>query len=94
MPDKSRNFSHTTIEIDSAVDEVTEAKADYPNLSGRLSAMQEDIDNSFSPSEEQTDAMNSGITEEKVQKISENTEEINDIKETIGDINSVLEEVL
>lgn len=48
----------------------------------------------FTPTEEQLTAMNSGIDSEKVAQIETNKTNILSIQQTIGDINSVLEEVL
>ena len=48
----------------------------------------------FTPTAEQLAAMNSGITAEDVAQISTNENNILSIQQTIGDINSVLEEVL
>lgn len=48
----------------------------------------------FVPTQEQLDAMNSGIDSEKVAQIATNTSDISDIQTTIGNINTVLEEVL
>lgn len=42
----------------------------------------------------QLKAVNSGIDTDKVLQISTNTEDISDLKSTIGDINSILESVL
>lgn len=49
---------------------------------------------SFVPSQDQLDAMNSGITSELVEQITTNKNDITTIQETIGDINDVLEGVL
>ena len=48
----------------------------------------------FTPTETQLTAMNSGIDSEKVAQIGTNTTNISSLQQTIGDINSVLEEVL
>lgn len=48
----------------------------------------------FVPTQEQLDAMNSGIDSGKVQQIETNKTNISSIQQTIGDINSVLEGVL
>ncbi len=48
----------------------------------------------FTPTQAQLDAMNSGIDSTKVAQIATNTSDISGIQDTIGDINSVLEEVL
>ena len=48
----------------------------------------------FTPTEQQLAAMNSGITAEDVAQIATNENNILSIQQTIGDINSVLEEVL
>lgn len=48
----------------------------------------------FTPTQAQLDAMNSGIDSTKVAQIATNTSDISNIQGTIGDINSVLEEVL
>lgn len=48
----------------------------------------------FAPTQEQLDAMNSGIDSTKVEQIETNKNNILSIQQTIGDINSVLEEVL
>lgn len=48
----------------------------------------------FTPTQTQLDAMNSGIDSTKVAQIATNTSDISDIQNTIGDINTVLEEVL
>lgn len=48
----------------------------------------------FTPTEQQLTAMNSGITAEDVAQIATNENNISSIQQTIGDINSVLEEVL
>ena len=45
-------------------------------------------------SQAQLNAVNSGIDSEKVAQIATNTNDISDIQTTIGDINTVLEEVL
>lgn len=49
---------------------------------------------SFEPTDEQLAAMNSGITSEDVEQISTNKNNILNIQQTIGDINTVLEGVL
>lgn len=48
----------------------------------------------FTPTEQQLAAMNSGIDSTKVAQIETNKNNILFIQQTIGDINSVLEEVL
>lgn len=48
----------------------------------------------FTPTQAQLDAMNSGIDSTKVAQIATNTSDISAIQDTVGDINSVLEEVL
>ena len=48
----------------------------------------------FTPTDAQLTAMNSGIDSEKVAQIGTNTTNISSLQQTIGDINSVLEEVL
>ena len=48
----------------------------------------------FTPTQAQLDAMNSGIDSTKVAQIATNTTDISNIQQTIGDINTVLEEVL
>jgi hypothetical protein len=48
----------------------------------------------FAPTPPQLAAMNSGIDSEKVAQIETNKNNITTIQQTIGDINSVLEEVL
>ena len=48
----------------------------------------------FTPTQTQLDAMNSGINSTKVAQIATNENNILSIQQTIGDINSVLEEVL
>ena len=48
----------------------------------------------FTPTQAQLDAMNSGIDSTKVAQIATNTTDISGIQDTIGDINSILEEVL
>ena len=48
----------------------------------------------FEPTEAQLEAMNSGITSEDVAQITTNKNNITTLQETIGTINSVLEEVL
>jgi len=48
----------------------------------------------FTPTQEQLDAMNSGIDSTKVAQIETNKNDISTIQQTIGDINTVLEEVL
>lgn len=48
----------------------------------------------FTPTQAQLDAMNSGIDSVKVDQIATNTSDISGIQDTIGDINSALEEVL
>lgn len=48
----------------------------------------------FTPTTDQLTAMNSGIDSTKVEQISTNTTNISSLQQTIGDINSVLEEVL
>jgi len=48
----------------------------------------------FTPTETQLEAMNSGITVTDVEQITTNKNNISSIQQTIGDINSVLEEVL
>lgn len=48
----------------------------------------------FTPTQEQLNAMNSGIDSAKVAQIETNASDIADIQATIGDINAVLEEVL
>ena len=49
---------------------------------------------SFTPTEEQLTAMNSGIDSEKVAQIAVNASDISDLQSTIGNINTVLEGVL
>lgn len=53
-----------------------------------------DASGGFTPTQAQLDAMNSGIDSTKVAQIATNTSDISDIQNTIGDINTVLEEVL
>ena len=48
----------------------------------------------FTPTDAQLDAMNSGIDSTKVAQIATNVSDISDIQQTIGDINTILEEVL
>lgn len=48
----------------------------------------------FTPTETQLTAMNSGITSTDVTQITTNKNNISSIQQTIGDINTVLEEVL
>lgn len=48
----------------------------------------------FTPTQTQLDAMNSGIDSTKVSQITQNASDISDIQDTIGDINTILEEVL
>lgn len=48
----------------------------------------------FTPTQEQLNAMNSGIDSTKVAQIATNASDISEIQDTIGDINTVLEEVL
>ena len=48
----------------------------------------------FTPTEQQLAAMNSGITAEDVEQIVTNKTNILSIQQEIGDINTVLEEVL
>lgn len=48
----------------------------------------------FTPTEQQLTAMNSGITATDVEQITTNKNNISSLQQTIGDINSVLEEVL
>lgn len=48
----------------------------------------------FTPTEAQLAAMNSGITSTDVAQIETNKNNISSIQQTIGDINTVLEEVL
>lgn len=48
----------------------------------------------FTPTETQLTAMNSGITATDVEQITTNKNNILSIQQTIGDINTVLEEVL
>lgn len=48
----------------------------------------------FTPTQAQLDAMNSGIDSTKVAQIATNTTDISNIQQTIGNINTVLEEVL
>lgn len=48
----------------------------------------------FTPTETQLTAMNSGITATDVEQITMNKNNISSIQQTIGDINTVLEEVL
>lgn len=48
----------------------------------------------FTPTETQLTAMNSGITSTDVAQITTNKNNISSIQQTIGDINTVLEEVL
>lgn len=48
----------------------------------------------FTPTEQQLAAMNSGITAEDVAQIATNENNILSIQQEIGDINTVLEEVL
>lgn len=48
----------------------------------------------FTPTEQQLAAMNSGITSTDVEQITTNKNNISSIQQTIGDINTVLEEVL
>ena len=49
---------------------------------------------SFTPTEEQLAAMNSGATTAKIEQIETNKNNISSIQQTIGDINTVLEGVL
>lgn len=48
----------------------------------------------FTPTETQLTAMNSGITATDVEQITTNKNNISSIQQTIGDINTVLEEAL
>lgn len=48
----------------------------------------------FTPTQKQLDAMNSGVDSTKVAQIEANKNNILTIQQTIGNINSVLEEVL
>lgn len=48
----------------------------------------------FTPTETQLTAMNSGITAADVEQITTNKNNISSIQQTIGDINTVLEEAL
>lgn len=48
----------------------------------------------FTPTQAQLDAMNSGIDSTKVAQIETNKNNISSIQQTIGDINTVLEGVL
>lgn len=48
----------------------------------------------FTPTETQLAAMNSGITSEGVAQITTNKNDILSLQQTIGNINTVLEEVL
>ena len=48
----------------------------------------------FTPTQEQLDAMNSGINSTKVAQIETNKNDILSIQQTIGNINTVLEGVL
>lgn len=48
----------------------------------------------FTPTQTQLDAMNSGIDSTKVEQIETNKNNILSIQQTIGNINTVLEEVL
>jgi hypothetical protein len=48
----------------------------------------------FTPTETQLAAINSGIDSEKVAQIATNANNISNIQQTIGDINTVLEGVL
>lgn len=48
----------------------------------------------FTPTETQLAAMNSGITSTDVAQIETNKNNISSLQQTIGDINTVLEEVL
>lgn len=48
----------------------------------------------FTPTQEQLDAMNSGIDSTKVAQIETNKNDILSIQQTIGNINTVLEGVL
>lgn len=48
----------------------------------------------FTPTETQLTAMNSGITATDVEQITTNKNNISSLRQTIGDINTVLEGVL
>lgn len=67
-------------------------------IEGRLIELKEAIEGGggggFTPTQAQLDAMNSGIDSTKVTQIATNTSDISNIQQTIGDINTVLEEVL
>lgn len=69
-----------------ATEEVTELGTYFPKSGGG--------DSGFEPTEAQLEAMNSGITSEDVAQITTNKNNITTLQETIGTINSVLEEVL
>lgn len=66
-------------------EEVTELGQYFPSSGGG---------SGFEPTEAQLEAMNSGITSEDVTQITTNKNNITTLQETIGTINSVLEEVL
>lgn len=68
-------------------------------IEGRLIELKEAIEaggggGGFTPTQTQLDAMNSGIDSTKVAQIATNTTDISNIQQTIGNINTVLEEVL
>lgn len=50
--DLTRKFTHTTMEIDAAVDEVTDAHGDYESLSARLAAIEARL-TALEPAEEE-----------------------------------------
>ena len=70
-----------------ATEEVTELGTYFPKSGGGGGE-------GFEPTEAQLEAMNSGITAEDVAQITTNKNNITTLQETIGTINSVLEEVL
>lgn len=75
--------------------EIDEPKSRVEELLLQLKeAIEQGGGSGFTPTQDQLDAMNSGIDVTKVEQIETNKNNILSIQQTIGDINSVLEEVL
>ena len=88
MSTEIKAVTHTEKVIAGEVDAVTHLEKVIAKYSGGGGG------GGFTPTQAQLDAMNSGIDNTKVQQISTNETNISLIQQTIGDINSVLEEVL
>ncbi len=82
MADQIKKMSpgHTVEVLDGIMSEVEEARGEYDSLSDRL----DDIDGGFTPTQEQLDALNSGIDSAKVEQIATNASDISDIETALG----------